>query len=83
MLDELLATLRELVFGSVEGLSVAVAPLVGTRYLWYLKNVGTVTRRLRLMAVVVAVLMLIGVLEIGAIMELIVGVVRILGSIIG
>lgn len=71
MLEELLATVLELAFGNVQGLSVAVSLLVGAHYLGYAKSVVAVARNLRLVAVVVAAMMLTGVLDVGEVMGLV------------
>jgi hypothetical protein len=71
MLEEVLAAVVQLAFGHVEGLSIAIPLLVGAHYLGYLKRITVLARNLRLMAFVVAALMLAGVLDVGEVMGLV------------
>lgn len=65
MLEELLAAGIELVVGHVSGLSLAISLLIGAHYLGYLKHVAVLARHVRVLAFVLAGLVLTGALDVG------------------
>lgn len=82
MIEELVAAAIELVVGHVSGLSVAVSLLVSAHYLGYLKHLTHVARHLRVVAVLVAALVLTGTLDVGEALGLVGWAAGLLGGVL-
>ena len=83
MIGELITGLVELVVGHVNGLSVAVTLLVGAHYAGYLKHVAGMARHVRVLAAVLAVLVLFGALDVGPVLALVPKAVGLVTGLLG